>query len=470
LRSVLLILALWPSAPAQDKADATPVEPIKIVSLQRTSPIDFDRDVQPILARRCLVCHSGSVTEGMLDLSKHEKMLEGGKRGPALLAGKAADSLLIQMAGKTKKPFMPPKKEVPLSPEELATLKLWIDQGAKAGSGKSEKALIALTPPPTSVHPVRAIVISADQSLVVAARGNQILVFDATGKPLRSLVAPELRGPDQKPVPAAHLSLVEALALSSDGKTLASGSFQEVNLWDPLSGKLLRRLTGFAERVVCLAFAPDGKLLAAGGGVPTEPGEILIFDVASGKQTLDIKPCHSDTVFGLSFSPDGKRLASAGADKFVKVFDIANGKLLKSFEGHTEHVMDVGWKADGKLLASGGADRVIKVWDYEKGEQTRTFGNLTKPIMRLAFKGKTSEILVCSGDRNVRVWNIDNGSGGMTFSGATDYVYAVAVSADGKLVSTGGEDGIVRIYNGGNGQLVKAIPPDTAKPAEAASK
>ncbi|HEV8059793.1 MAG TPA: c-type cytochrome domain-containing protein [Gemmataceae bacterium] len=433
--------------------------PIKVITLSRAEPVDFDREVQPILARRCLVCHSGSVTEGMLDLSKHAGILEGGKRGMAIVAGKSADSLLIQLAGKTKRPFMPPKKEMPLAPEELAILKLWIDQGAKPGSGMKTTMRIALTPPPATFHPIRALVVSPDQKFIAAARGCQIELFDATGKPLRRLVAPGIVGPDKKPLPLAHVSLVEALAVSPDGKTLASSSYQEVILWDPASGAIRQRLDGFAERVVCLAFSPDGKLLATGGGAPTETGEIKIFDVASGKLQLEIKGGHSDTVFGICFSPDGKKLATAAADKFVKVFDVANGKLLRSFEGHTQHVMDVGWKADGKVLVSVGADDLIKTWDFEKGEQIRSFGNQKKQLTKLVFKNKTSEILVASGDHSVRVWNIDNGSPGMNFNGATDYLCAVGISADGKLVSTGGDDGILRVYNGVSGQLVKAISP-----------
>jgi WD40 repeat protein len=443
---------------AQEKPKDDPAAPIKVVALNRKESIDFDKDVKPILAKRCLVCHSGSVTEGGLDLSKHAAMLEGGGRGTSLVPGKSAESLLIQLAAKTKKPFMPPKKEAPLTPEELAILKLWVDQGAKPGSALPESTRVALTPPPSIVHPILGLVISPDKKFVAAARGCNVELFDATGKALRSLADPAVVGADKKPLNSAHASLVEALALSPDGKTLASSSFQEVALWNPLTGALVRKLDGFAERVVCLAFSPDGKLLATGGGPPTETGEIKIFEVATGKLVLDIKNGHSDTVFGISFSPDGKKLATAAADKFVKVFEFPSGKLVRSFEGHTNHVMDVGWKPDGKVLASVGADDTIKVWDLEKGEQIRSFGNQKKQLTKLVFKNKTSEILVSSGDRNVRIWNIDNGSAGMSFNGATDYVSAIGISADGKLVSTGGEDGVLRLYDGASGKLVKAIP------------
>jgi WD40 repeat protein len=454
-------LLLSVSALAEDKKAS--VQPIAVVKIERKDPVTYDKDIEPILIKKCQFCHSGSVIEGKLDMSSYESLVKGGKRGQSIVPGKAGESLLVRLAGKSQKPLMPPKSEEPLAPEELALIKLWIDQGAKAPTTRRERPKVVLTALPPSVHPVRALALSADKSALAAGRANQIHVYDAgSGTYIRSLVDPELTTPDKKPLKAAHLAIVDALAYSPNGKYLASGAFQEVIVWDAQTGLLQKRLTGLADRVVTLAFSPDSKLLATGGGAPTQDGEIKIFEVAAGKLVADIQHGHSDQVFGVSFSPDGTKLATCGADKFVKVFAVPSGKFLKAFEGHTHHVLDVAWKADGKLLASAGADNVIKAWDYEKGEQLRSFGNHTKQVTRLVFKGNTAEIATCSGDQTVRMWNVDNGGGGMTFGGSNDFLYAVGISADGKIVAAGGEEGIVRLYNGTNGQLVKALlPPDS---------
>src|SRR5262249_11435749 len=152
---------------------------------------------------------------------------------------------------------------------------------------------------------------------------------------------PQLATADKKPVKASHLSIVESLAFSPDGKFLASGSFQEVKLWDVQTGVLRQTIPGFVDRVVALAFSANSKLLATGGGPPTEAGEVKVIDVATGKVVTDFNNGHSDQVFGVCFSPDGTKLASCGADKFVKVFEVPSGKFLKAFEGHTHHVLDV---------------------------------------------------------------------------------------------------------------------------------
>jgi WD40 repeat protein len=407
-----------------------------------------------------MACHSGTIKESRFDMGSYESLVKGGKRGAAVVPGKAESSILYRMSGHTQKPVMPPEDEEPLTPEELALVKMWIDQGAKAPSGERVRQAIIVSTPPASVHPVRALAVSPDKAAVAVGRGNQILVYDAgSGTYIRSLLQPGLQTPDKKEVRAAHLSLVESLAFSPDGKYLASGSFQEVCVWDVQSGLLAHKLTGFAHNVVALSFAPNSKLLATGGGVPSEDGEIKVFEACTWNLVTNVKNGHSDTVYGVSFNPDGSKLATCSADKFIKVFELPSGKFIKSFEGHTHHVLDVGWRGDGKLLASAGADNTVKVWDYEKGEQVRTIPAHGKQVTRLLFIGKTPQFVTCSGDAQVRFWNADNGGNVRNFGGNTDFVYAVGVSPDGSVVAAGGEEGVVRVYNGNNGQLARTLAP-----------
>jgi WD40 repeat protein len=461
---LLVFLPALASADDDKKKPAPP--PIKVIPLDRKTPVSYEKEIEPILVNKCTFCHSGNLKEGNLDMGTFESLVKGGKHGNPIVSGKAAESMIYKMAARTEKVYMPPKDEEPLTPEELAIIKLWIDQGAKAPASVREKPKAIVGAPPAGVTPVRGIAVSPDKSAVAASRGNQIHVYDAgSGAYVRSLTDPDLTTPDKKPLKAAHLSLVEALVYSPDGKYLASGGYQEVILWDAQTGLLKQRLTGFADRVGALTFSNDSKLLATGGGAPSEDGEIKVFEVATAKMVLEIKSGHSDMVFGVSFSPDDKILATCGADKFVKTWEVPSGKLLKSFEGHTHHVMDVGWKGDGKLLVSAGADKVIKVWTYETGEQARTIPAHGKEITRLVFVGKTAQFATCSGDQQVRMWNADNGGNTRNFGGSKDYLYAVGVSPDGAVVAAGGEEGIVRLYNGTNGQQIKELlPPGVEAP------
>jgi WD40 repeat protein len=469
------------SGQAQDKKDELP--PIPIVDLKLKEPVEYNTDILPIFESKCFVCHSGSVTEGKFDMGTHAGVLKGGKKGTAVVPGKSAESALFLRCSRQKKPFMPPKSEEPLNSKEVTLIKLWIDQGAKAPTKMKVKEKIVVNLPPALVKPVRAVAVSPDGKLVAASRGNQVHLFELKTIPAekkgakdttewtytKTLLDPSLKTPDGKPAKAAHISLVESMAFSPDGKLLVTGSFQELTIWDVEKAEPKKRIGGFVDRVTCIAFSVDGKKFATGGGAPTEDGEIKVFDTETGKLFTEVKAGHSDTVFGVAFSPDGKKLATCGADKFVKVWELPAdagkaAKFVKSFEGHTHHVMGVGWTPDGKKLASCGADNLVKIWDYEKGEKIRDMQGHKKQVTSLYFVGKTPQFLTGSGDASVRMWNADNGGNIRSFSGADDFVYAVSASTDGKVVATGCEDGIVRVYNGTNGTLLKAALPPGAEP------
>ena len=400
-----------------------------------------------------------------------------------IVPGKPDDSFLFLSCARRVQPMMPPKTEDPLTSQEVSLVRLWIAEGAKAPTTMRIKEKIVINLPPALVTPVRAVAVAPDGKTVAASRGNQVHLFELKTVPAakkgekdktewafaRSLLDPQLKTPAGKPAAAAHISLVESMAFSPDGKTLVTGSFQELTIWDVAKGEPRQRIGGFADRVCAIAFSPDGKKFATGGGAPTEDGEIKVFDAATGKLFTEVPAGHSDTVFAVAFSPDGKLLATGGADKFVKVWELPAeagkpAKLAKSFEGHTHHVMGVGWTPDGKKLASCGADNLVKVWDYEKGEKLRDLQGHKKQVTALVFVGKTAQFVTGSGDASVRMWNADNGGNVRSFAGADDFVYAVGASADGAVIASGCEDGVVRVYDGKSGALLTVAVPPGAEP------
>ena len=180
----------------------------------------------------------------------------------------------------------------------------------------------------------------------------------------------------------------------------------------------------------------------------------------SGPRTLP-ESLHSDTVYGLAFSPDGKSLATASADKFVKVTNVADGKEIRSMEGHAGQVLGVDWSEDGKRLVSGGSDNVLKLWEFETGDQIRTFLPAGKQVTGVRWGRGTggNTIAGASGDKQVRFWNPADGTISRVFNGPDDYVFGVALSRDRARVVAGGADGVLYIWNGETGQLVRRIEP-----------
>ena len=139
--------------------------------------------------------------------------------------------------------------------------------------------------------------------------------------------------------------------------------------------------------MLALDFSADGKYLATGGGDPSREGELLIWDVEKNSLFRKIEDAHSDTIQAVKFSRDGKYLLTGSADKFAKIFEVASGKLVRSFEGHAHHVMGVAWKADQSQIATAGADNVIKIWDSRTGDQRRTIAGYAKQVSSVEFLG-----------------------------------------------------------------------------------
>jgi hypothetical protein len=266
---------------------------------------------------------------------------------------------------------------------------------------------------------------------------------------------------------------VLALTFTGDGKLLSCSTKPEV--WSPTANwKLVRSIgTGddkspLVNRVLALEFSADGQLLATGGGIPSRSGEVKIWRVAGGSLLREIKPSHSDTVFGLSFSPDGKSIATASADKFVKVFDVGSGKLIKTLSGHTHYVLGVSWRADGQVIASSGADKTVKLWAYPGGEQIKSIEDFKKEVTSVRFV--SDQLLTASGEARVRLLKQDGGNV-KDYSGSKGFIFSTAVTPDGQTLLGGGQDSVLRIWNASTGKsLFNLDPPVPEMPPKTSGK
>ena len=281
------------------------------------------------------------------------------------------------------------------------------------------------------------------------------------GKPLEELVG--------------HKAPVGLLAAGPNHLLVAAGDDKNVIAWDANPAWKLIAVLGpppenvldlakskFVSRVLSLAFSPDGKLLAAGGGDPSRSGELILWNVETKAVVRELIDAHSDTVFGIEFSRDGKFIVSGAADKFVKQFEVETGKLVRAYEGHTHHVLGVSIKGDGSRIASAGADNAIKIWNVETGEQHRTIQNYSKQVTAIHFIGASDNIISGGGDKSVKMHRANDGGNTRNFGGMPDFVYAVACTRDEAIVVAGGEDGVFRVWNGTNAQeLFKFDPTKT---------
>ncbi len=232
----------------------------------------------------------------------------------------------------------------------------------------------------------------------------------ASGGADRKVVVWQL--PEGSPIQTLNAAApVRALAASPDGKRLASAEDAAVKLWDTASAKPGPKLEGPADWVHCLAFSPDGTRLAAGG----YDGKLFVWEVATGKKLIEVPAgpppapnteATRNVLHALAFSPDGKEIAAGGSDARVHVFGTADGKLLRSIQGHASSVCALAYHPGGAVLVSGSKDRTVRLWNPANGQALKSLEGHTAWVQGVVLLEKGTRLASVGADQTGRLWNL----------------------------------------------------------------
>lgn len=387
---------------------------LAIVCVAAPAQVSFQRDIQPVLTRQCAACHQASNLQSGLLVTSYEGLTKGGSKGPAFVAQKPEESLLVRYLTGEQKPQMPFGGK-PLEPQQIDLFRTWIREGAK-----DDTAAAAMKPLPPAPVPVYK----------------------------------------QSP-------LITAVAYSPDGALMAVSGYHEILLHKVEEGKpvqLLARLPGHAMRIHGLAFSQDGKTLVATGGDPAQAGIVQVWDVSSRKLRTE-ENLATDTFFGVSLSPDSTRAAFGGADKSIRIYDIAAGKQIRKADNHEDWVFAVIFGVDGKRLVSVSRDRAAKLSDANSGSFKENVNLLRDTLVALARHPKRDWVLIGGQDRIPYLYRMDRPRAMRIADDSTLIrqfakqdapISAVAFSPDGSKIAVGAEVGDVRVYDAETGDLVAA--------------
>ncbi len=303
-------------------------------------------------------------------------------------------------------------------------------------------------------------------------------------------------------VTATNRLKAAALAISPDGKTIASAGGSEIHLWDAATGERKQTLTGgHVEPVKGLAYSPDGTSLAAGddkgrlvvwdvvGGKPRASlpdqrrriegvavngkliatvnllGELALFELASpGKGAIHItSPDDGGKLPLFAVAAAGDALLVGGKDRQARLY-AATGTLIRTLSGHSEAVLTVAADAAGTILVTAGEDGTVRAWETATGKPLRILQGHPGAVTAVAVRPDGKEIISGGEDGSLRVWPLS----------ATDAHRSVPLSAPGfALVAgelgmvAGGLDGSVRLIDPVSGKVGKELIGHTAGVAAA---
>ncbi len=324
-----------------------------------SKPVSFRNEIAPILVERCLACHGPMKASGAFRVDTFERLLRKSESGYAVVVGKAGESDLYRLLVTDEATERMPKRSDPLAKQQVELVKRWINEGAKFDGPDPKSDLATLVPARSQPDP------------------------------------PDLY---RQPVP------VSALALSPDGKELATGGYHEVLIWNVEDGQLLRRIKNVAQQTQGLAYNADGSLLAVAGGTPGEYGELKTFDPRTGK-LVRIFDTSADVVLAVAFSPDGKLIASAGADRTLRVYQLADGKELCRVRQNADYVTAVSFNRDSTSVAGSSRDKMVKVFEPRTGKLQATYIGHPNKVFAVAFDTSTNRACSAGEDNRLHIWD-----------------------------------------------------------------
>jgi WD40 repeat protein len=248
-----------------------------------------------------------------------------------------------------------------------------------------------------------------------------------------------------------HAGTLTSITLLPDGRrALTSARDNTARVWDLASGRELHRLDNEKDDDVwAAAVLPDG-----GRAIVIDDDRVVLRDLRTGERLAEYVGEAKQSVFRLCLLPDGRRFVACGAKGGVRLWDVADARVIRAYPGFAQRVFAVATTPDGRLLAAGGDEKTIRIWETETGAPVRTFAH-DKDVYSLAVTPDGRRLVSCGDDHTVRAWSLESGEA-LWKAAFEDDVTVVAVSPDGRRIAAGVKETLV-LLDAGTGAVVRTI-------------
>lgn len=276
---------------------------------------------------------------------------------------------------------------------------------------------------------------------------------------------------------------VMTLALSPDGRTLASGGYESVVIWDLASRRPAKTLA-HTSKVRGLAFTKDGQQLFVGttdgvvwcwnreswkqAPVLSDVSSVLSLRISPDGKTLAILGMQYLTLYdlaerreisrtrlshgvhfvltGVAFSPDSSLLAYSKEDGTIGLYDLANTRTIAPLKGHERAVSALMFSPDGSILVSGGVDQTLRVWDVASRRELKRISTFSGWVGCAEFTSDGRLLVVAGADQRIRIFEVEHWEEIAALKGHLDEVWSVVLAPDGKSMMTGSKDGAIKCW------------------------
>ncbi|NLS93318.1 MAG: protein kinase [Planctomycetaceae bacterium] len=246
---------------------------------------------------------------------------------------------------------------------------------------------------------------------------------------------------------------IVGMAFSPDGARLAAASGRDrVRIWDVASREMVGELPVVPAAQACLAFSPDGRSIA----LNCWDNSVAVYDAVNGRCKLTLRG-HRGDVRVVAFAPDAERIAFGTTADMVYVHQTISEQGTGILQGHEGAVVDLAFVPATPLLLSASRDGTVRAWDVAAGRALRVYGRYEVPVCSVCASPDGATVAAGADDGWIRIWDVRSGKLRLEFQGSADGISGLIYSLDGRQLLSACRRGQPKFWDSQTGRLLRSL-------------